>query len=130
MDRNGGAASVQGRVALGRGSGRRITRLGRRREIQPLSVLDELCCDVEGLSLPAKILVEAHERERLERLCRYVARPPLAAERLSLAPDGKVIHRLRRHWRIEPSGASSSGASTAYGGVGSGSASSPGSSRS
>ena len=39
------------------------------------------------------------ERERLEHLCRYVARPPLSTERLSLAPDGKVVYRLRRHWR-------------------------------
>ena len=31
-----------------------------------LSVPDELCCDVDGFSLHAKILVEAHERERLE----------------------------------------------------------------
>jgi len=94
-----GAASVQGRVALGRDSGRPVTRLGRRRQVQPLSVPDELCCDVDGFSLHAKILVEAHERERLEHLCRYVTRPPLATERLSLAPDGKVVYRLRRHWR-------------------------------
>ena len=94
-----GAASVQGRVALGQASGRPITRLGRRREIQPLSIPDELCCDVDGFSLHAKILVEAHERERLEHLCRYVARPPLSTDRLSLAPDGKVVYRLRRHWR-------------------------------
>jgi hypothetical protein len=61
--------------------------------------LGELCCDVDGFSLHAKILVEAHQRERLEQLCRYVTRPPLATERLSLAPDGKVVYRLRRHWR-------------------------------
>ena len=94
-----GAASVQGRVALGQDSGRPVTRLGRRRQVQPLSVPDELCCDQGGFSLHAKILVEAHERERLEHLCRYVARPPLASERLSLAPDGKVVYRLRRRWR-------------------------------
>ena len=28
-----------------------------------------------------------------------VARPPLAAERLSLLPDGRVAHQLRRPWR-------------------------------
>ena len=94
-----GAASVLGRVASGQDSGRPVTRLGRRRQVQPLSLPDELCCEVDGFSLHARILVEAHERERLEHLCRYVARPPLATERLSLAPDGKVVYRLRRHWR-------------------------------
>jgi len=33
------------------------------------------------------------------RLCRYVNRPPIKLERLSLAPDGKVIYALRRRWR-------------------------------
>ena len=27
------------------------------------------------------------------------ARPPFAAERLSLTPDGRVLHKLRRAWR-------------------------------
>jgi len=54
-----GAAPVQGRVALGEDSGRPVTRLGRRKEIQPLSVPDELRCDVDGFSLHAKILDEA-----------------------------------------------------------------------
>jgi len=94
-----GAASVQGRVALGSQSGRPLTRLGRPRQPQPVLIPDELCCDLDGFSLHAKILVEADERERLEHLCRYIARPPLSSERLSLAPDGRVIYHLRRHWR-------------------------------
>jgi len=36
--------------------------------------------------------------ERIEHLCRDVARPPLSTERLSLSHDGKVVYRLRRHW--------------------------------
>ena len=43
--------------------------------------------------------IEAADREGLERLCRHIARPPLKVERLSLAPDGRVIYALRRHWR-------------------------------
>ena len=38
-------------------------------------------------------------RERLEHLCRYIARPPLAIERLSLSRHGNVLLRLRRPWR-------------------------------
>jgi hypothetical protein len=39
---------------------------------------------VEGFSLPANVSGGADERQRLEEhLCRYVARPPLALERLS-----------------------------------------------
>lgn len=32
----------------------------------------------------------ARDRERLERLCRYVARSPLAIDRLQLLPDGRI----------------------------------------
>jgi hypothetical protein len=37
------------------------------------------------------------ERKKLERLCRYVARPPLAHPRLGR--DGLVVHRLKRPFR-------------------------------
>ena len=47
----------------------------------------------------SKVEIEAHDRDGLERLCRYLARPPLATERLSLAEDGRVVYALRRHWK-------------------------------
>jgi hypothetical protein len=97
------AASVQGRVALGPKSGATVERLGRRgREERPLFVPGELCCDIERFSLHAKVLIAATHgegREGLERLCRYIARPPIKVERLSLDADGRVIYALRRHWR-------------------------------
>ena len=36
---------------------------------------------------------------KLERLCRYLLRPPVAEDRLSLAPDGNVLVRLKTPWR-------------------------------
>ncbi len=41
----------------------------------------------------------AHRCDALDRLARYVARPAIATERLSLAPDGRVPYQLRRPWR-------------------------------
>ncbi len=43
-------------------------------------------------------LLPAGDRARLENLCRYVLRPPIAQERLQLAPDGTVVLRPRRPW--------------------------------
>jgi hypothetical protein len=93
------AASVQGRAVLAEKAGSAVERLGHRREARPLFLPGELCCDIAGFSLHAKVAIEAHDRNGLERLCRYLARPPIAAERLSLAPDGRVIYALRRHWK-------------------------------
>ncbi|MCC7014815.1 MAG: transposase [Planctomycetes bacterium] len=58
-----------------------------------------LCADIDGFSLHANVLVPAGELERLERLCRYVTRPPIATRRLALAPDCRDIYGLKRHWR-------------------------------
>ncbi|MBP7148229.1 MAG: transposase [Acidobacteria bacterium] len=41
----------------------------------------------------------AHDRQRLERLCRCVARPALAAERLARLDDGRLLYQLKRRWR-------------------------------
>ena len=38
------------------------------------------------------------DRARLERLCRYALRPPIAAERLHLTADGQVVLDLRHGW--------------------------------
>jgi hypothetical protein len=32
-------------------------------------------------------------------LCRYVARPALASQRLSRLPDGRLLYRLKHRWR-------------------------------
>jgi len=91
---------MQGRVALGPNSGAAVERFGRDvGDLRPRSSPGELCCEVDGFSLQAKVLIAADDREGLERVCRYVTRPPIKLERLSLAPDGKVIYALRRRWR-------------------------------
>jgi hypothetical protein len=86
------AASVQGRVALGPDAGAPVRRFRSDPTSQPTFLHGELCADWEGFSLHAKVRVQANDHLRLERLCRYVARPPIATERLSLTPDGRVAY--------------------------------------
>jgi Putative transposase len=52
-----------------------------------------------GFSLHAGIGIEAHARGKLERLCRYVSRPAVAEERLTLTPQGDVRYRLKTPYR-------------------------------
>ena len=42
---------------------------------------------------------QAHERDSLERLCRYIARPALSNERLSVNDRGQVVYRLKHPFR-------------------------------
>ena len=47
----------------------------------------------------AAVRVEAHERKRLEQLCRYITRPALADERVQLNAAGQVELKLKTPWR-------------------------------
>jgi hypothetical protein len=48
-----------------------------------------------GFNLHAGVRVAADDRTGLERLCRYVARPAVCAERVALREDGTVTYRLK-----------------------------------
>jgi hypothetical protein len=93
-------ASVAGRIATGRRAGQHVLRVGDCIDPEDLPVLEgERCASVSGVSLHANVAVPARDRQRLERLCRYVARPPVATERLSHLEDGRLLYRLKHRWR-------------------------------
>lgn len=49
-------------------------------------------------TLDAEVAVHEHGRDRLECLCRYVLRPPLALDRLKLLGDDLLCIELKRAW--------------------------------
>ena len=51
------------------------------------------------LSLHAGVSGEAHQRPLRERLCRYIARPAVAAQRLTVNAQGKVVYLLKTPYR-------------------------------
>jgi hypothetical protein len=51
---------------------------------------------LDGYSLHAGVRVHENDREGLERLCRYAARPPIALHRLSEGEDGRLVYRMKR----------------------------------
>ena len=54
---------------------------------------------VAGFDLDVGPVIRASDRSRLERLCRYALRPPLATERLEELPDGRLKYTFRHPWR-------------------------------
>jgi hypothetical protein len=44
-------------------------------------------------------MAEAHQRDKLERLCRYVSPPVIAEKRLALTTNGHVCHELKTPYR-------------------------------
>jgi hypothetical protein len=92
------AAAVQGRIALGSKAGSYPGRMRRCPETSPRP-RSPLTAALDGFSLQAAVAFDAGETSRLERLCRYLTRPPLATERLSWNGDGRVRYAFRRAWR-------------------------------
>ena len=56
------------------------------------------CVNYAGFGLHAATTIAADERDELERLCRYIHRPPIARQRLTLTPDGRLYYAFRRPW--------------------------------
>jgi hypothetical protein len=52
-----------------------------------------------GFSLHAGIDVDPSQRQKLERLCRYVSRPPVAVDRMALTSSGQVRYTLKTPYR-------------------------------
>jgi len=89
--------SITDRVAVGPRAGQKVFTLQTvpAREEEPRKGVGQYA----GFSLHAGIGVEAGQREKLERLTRYVSRPPVSEERLSLTAQGQVRYRLKTAYR-------------------------------
>jgi len=92
------AAAITYRIAFGPRAGQKVLTL-RGAMPREAAVRQPLCADIDGFSLHAAVRVEAHDRRRLEQLCRYITRPALSDERIQLNAAGQVELKLKTPWR-------------------------------
>lgn len=90
------AASLQGQLSLGPRAGQPVRRL---RSAATATATGRRSARLEGFSLHADVAVPARRRDELETLCRYIAPPPLALERLTESSGGQLVYHFRRAWR-------------------------------
>ena len=90
---------VRGRIATGPDMGKRIRTWGGRRESEEPEPSARRCANVDGFSVHANVSLRAHQRAKLENLCRYMLRPPLAVERLERLASGRLAYRMKTPWR-------------------------------
>ena len=87
--------SITYRIALGPRAGQKAFTLqslpgtSRREPDEPF------LASADGFSLYAGVAAGADERKKVERLCRYIARPAIATGRLSLTSHGQVRYTLK-----------------------------------
>ena len=89
--------SITYRIAIGPNQGRKAFTL----QTLPADDGDERgeLATAAGFSLHAGVAAKANERDKVERLCRYIARPALASSRLSLTREGLVRYAFKTPWR-------------------------------
>jgi len=75
-----------------------VRRLGDARDTEAVTSRGARQAHLEGFDLHANVWVSANDRAGLERLCRYVLRPPFAQERLRLRSDGCIALELKTAW--------------------------------
>ena len=92
-------ASVQSKIALGERQGLSVRKIGSFGEPGELPFIDgPMSATFGGFSLHAAVCIKADQRLELEKLCRYLARPPIAEGRLERSLAGDVIYRFKKKW--------------------------------
>lgn len=92
------AAAITYRIAFGPRAGQKVLTIKGAMAREPAGQR-RLCAEIDGFSLHAAVQIAAHERKRLEHLCRYITRPALANERVRCDASGQVVLELKTPWR-------------------------------
>ena len=90
------SATVKNRVALGKRRGELIRRISALGVGDPPELTGPLCAAVAQFSLHANVYCAPNQRDKLEKLCRYVARPAVAESRLKLKNNGDILLKLKK----------------------------------
>jgi len=91
--------SITYRIAVGPNEGRKAFTLQTVPPTLEAPAGEERLAKHSGFSLHAGVSAAAHQRDKVERLCRYIARPAVATGRLSLTAQGLVRYTLKTPYR-------------------------------
>ena len=89
------AASARGLSLFGERAGQPPLRLVDPSQARP----EEPFAIAEGFNVHAARTLHGADHAQVERFVRYLARPPLAQDRLELRADGTVRYRFKRPWK-------------------------------
>ena len=92
------ASSITYRFATGSSKGKKALVIMSAPEDGDHNSQKGLVANLSGFSLHAGVAIKANQRDKLEKICRYIARPAVAEERLSINDKGDVIYKFKKLW--------------------------------
>jgi hypothetical protein len=94
------ASSINYRIATGPRRGQRILTLKSFGPDDSVNTRSKrLCYNYRGFSVQAATYCKSHQRKKLEKLVRYVSRPPVATDRLSIYHrTGEIKYELKNQF--------------------------------
>jgi len=92
----GMAESISSSIKRKNNRGGKIAEIGKQFDTLWRAKEGQLCSYKDGFSLHAKVVIATSDRKGLEHLCRYIARPSISNDRLSLDESGNIIYKLKR----------------------------------
>ncbi|OFZ14446.1 MAG: hypothetical protein A2X86_15725 [Bdellovibrionales bacterium GWA2_49_15] len=90
--------SLQNRLAFGEKKGQKPAQVGKVIERPWALPSGPRMSYQDGFSLHANVKIGRKNREGLERLARYVARPAYAKDRVERGKEGQILWRLKKQW--------------------------------
>ncbi|MCP4391696.1 MAG: IS91 family transposase, partial [Gammaproteobacteria bacterium] len=91
--------SITYRIAIGPHQGRKVFTLQSLPPLEAPKAGSSRLAKVAGFSLHAGVVAQAHQRDKLERRCRVIARPAVSEKRLSLLDAGRIRYELKKPYR-------------------------------
>ncbi|WP_274519433.1 transposase [Legionella cincinnatiensis] len=93
-------SSISYRIAIAPYQGRKIIifkTLPSGEEVE--SIFGKSLAKSSGFSLHAGVSVKSYQRDKVERLCRYITRPAVSTQRMKFLPDGKIRYELKTPYK-------------------------------
>ena len=86
-------SSITYRIAFGKYRGQRALTL---QTVPRVSPDNKFLAKASGFSFHAGVACKSDEQKKRERICRYISRPSLSEDRLSLNARGQVVYKLKK----------------------------------
>nr|BFD69089.1 hypothetical protein HAGR004_41110 [Bdellovibrio sp. HAGR004] len=91
--------SISNKSGFGERAGKGLRRFGAKKlEVDPEG-RDPYSANVDGFSLNARVWIAGNDRKKLEQLIRYMARGPIATERLTESFPNQLLYKMKSPWR-------------------------------